>query len=930
MKLISTLCGSASLLVMASTAAAQTAAAPEAPTLDTVVVTATRIIRNGYSAPTPITVAPVDQLMQTTPSSIPDGLNKLPQFAGSSDTASSSNAGGAANVFGGNFLNLRSFGPIRTLILLDGRRVPATSLSGQTDVNILPQMLVERVDVVTGGASAVYGSDAVTGVVNFVLDKHFRGLKLVAQGGASTYNDAGSYRFGIAGGGAVLDRGYVIWSAERYQNNGVTRKENRPWAASVPVYSGSGTQDDPYVLVHDVRISNSSFGGLATSGPFKGQQFLPNGSLAAFNPGTPITPTAAIGGDGGYINNLTLTSPILTNQLFGRFEYGLADNLTAYAQLAGVETTLDGQRLFLTTSRTLRIGNDNPFLTPSEQAQLGATPSFTLNRLPRDLAYDTTQYQKTDAMNLTVGLTGTVFNKFQWDAYYTRGADRVRSRINNNIILPNLYAAADATSSGGTAACYVSTTASASLFPGCVPANVLGAGNVSAAAKAFIYRNTSWQAHQNMNDFAASVTGPAFDDWAGPVSVALNAEYRTASLTQTSDANPFTAPNVSGVRLASPAAAPRTYYAFLTQTGSQGDNHVWEASAETVIPLLTEAPFAKSLEVTGAARYTDYSTSGTVTTWKYGANFQPLNDVRFRWTESRDIRAPTLTDLFAPTSQALSVFSDPVSGLSQQLILLTTGNPNLKPEVARTSTVGVVYSPSFFPRFRTSVDYYSIRIANAISGLQGNTAGVAEKCVNGQLPASTCSALIIRGNGPTAFPTAITSLSLNVAQTHTDGVDFEASYNFPLAPGRVDIRMLWAYQPTLKTQDFVGEPVVEHAGVDGLSKTRINTNIGYHVGRVTINWTGRYYSNQLATGDPTLFYASDLGSRVYHDVAIDYGFEAAGHSGQLFLAVNNLFNKEPRYSLNPNFVTAPGFGSVAVSGDDEVGRYFTLGLRMRY
>src|SRR6267154_2219975 len=202
MKLKVTLCGGVCVFAMASPAMAQhvgddkpaansavqsTSTAlnkGDLETLETVVITGSRIVRDGYNAPTPVTAATIDELEDTTPSSIPDALNKLPQFAGS---ATSSNAGsGATTVFGGNYLNLRSFGISRTLILLDGRRVPATSQTGQVDVNILPQMLVQRVDVVTGGASAVYGSDAVTGVVNFVLDRQFKGLKVVAQGGVST------------------------------------------------------------------------------------------------------------------------------------------------------------------------------------------------------------------------------------------------------------------------------------------------------------------------------------------------------------------------------------------------------------------------------------------------------------------------------------------------------------------------------------------------------------------------------------------------------------------------------------------------------------------------------------------------------------------------------------------------------------------------
>jgi iron complex outermembrane receptor protein len=351
-KLSIALCSGASLLAMATSALAQQSpaapsASPAPDSVQTVVVTGSRIVRNGYAAPSPVTVATTAELAATTPSSIPDGLNKLPAFAGSSTTAGTTNAvggsgGGVAVTFGGNYLNLRDMGAIRTLVLVDGRRVPPTSLNGQVDTNTLPDMLVQRVDVVTGGASAVYGSDAVTGVVNFILDKNFNGLKVFGQVGDSTYGDARSYRFGVAGGGEIMDRAHVIWSFEEYQNNGIDSHASRPWAANIPDYTGSGTVASPFTLVTNARLNNTTLGGLATSGPFAGQQFTSSGALAAFNAGAPTkTSSVNIGGDGAYYTGLNLVPPLTTEKGFGRFDYDVTSTVKAYLQFSDSESKID-------------------------------------------------------------------------------------------------------------------------------------------------------------------------------------------------------------------------------------------------------------------------------------------------------------------------------------------------------------------------------------------------------------------------------------------------------------------------------------------------------------------------------------------------------------------------------------------------------------
>ncbi|HTK36762.1 MAG TPA: TonB-dependent receptor, partial [Caulobacteraceae bacterium] len=634
-----------SAMALATSALAQTADA--AGSVESVVVTATRIQTNGYTTPTPVTVAPVAQLQQTTPSNIPDALNKLPQFSGSQQTISNGNGAGsgAITTFTGNFLNLRNMGAIRTLILLDGRRVPSTAVNGGVDTNTLPQALVQRVDVVTGGASAVYGSDAVTGVVNFVLDTHYTGLKMVLQDGISDRGDAPSFKFGVTGGTKVFDRGHFIFSAEHYQNAGVKTIESRPSTAPIYVLSGAGTAASPYVLNSGARISNSSYGGLVTAGPLAGQQFVGTGTLAPFNAGTP-TATAGIslGGDGAYFYNSPLSAPLRSDQVFGRFEYEFDNNTVGFVQLNWSESGTSNFHRSNLANLPLTIFSGNPYLPANAQATLTATntPSFVLNRFPRDLALGSSATQIVDSLDFTTGVKGKLLDKFNWETYYTHGEARLRARRDNNINQVNLYAALDAVRDpSGNIVCRVTLT-NPGLYPGCQPINMFGQGNESAAALGYVYQQTNFQVLNKMDDFGSSISGDVLEGWAGPLSVAANFEYRRQSFTETTTADPNQPVVLTGIRL---GAGPRTVYAFDSQAPQYGHNSVWEVGGEAAMPILKDMPWIKRLDVTGAARYTNYSSSGVVWSWKAGLNYEPFDDLRIRYTESRDIRAPTLNDL---------------------------------------------------------------------------------------------------------------------------------------------------------------------------------------------------------------------------------------------------------------------------------------------
>jgi len=951
MKLLPALCGGVSLLAIGPAAFAQDASATagqapatEAPAaLDTVVVTGSRIVRNGYAAPTPVTVAPAAELEALTPTTISDALNKLPVFAQSTFAAS----GATGSAVPGNYLNLRDFGINRTLILMDGLRVAPTNFNGQVDINSIPQMLVQRVDVVTGGASAVYGSDAVTGVVNFVMDTHFNGLKGEVQRGVSDDGDARSGRYGIAAGSEVLNRGHIEASFEHFDEDGLNASQ-RAYSSARNVYTGAGTAASPYTLTSNAGLANTAFGGYVMSGPFAHQQFLSNGQLDPYTPGaTTGTSTIVSGGNAASYNNETLTAPQNENQGYARFDYDLNDHVSAFVQ--GTDSwSISHQVNSNWPQQLLTFYSGNPFLPSAAQAQLAPGQSFTANIFPRDLALMSQQTQATAANSVTAGLNGK-FDDFKWTADYTHGAAIYRQSLSNNINVPNFLAATDAVSGPNGPQCYVSTTPNASKYPGCAPIDVFGAGNESAAALAYVFQNTSFRVANFYDDYTGSISGNAFNDWAGPVSVAVNAEYRQQVLKETTNANPLTpVTNVTGVlrdipinSVSNRPSPPTAIYAYATVAPTDASNNVWEVSGETVAPLAKDLPWAKSLDVSGAVRYTDYSTSGSVVTWKAGLDYQPVNDVRFRFTESQDIRAPTLYDLYAGQSELVQNLNDQYNSKLNQVVFITTeGNPHLVPEKSLTTTAGVVWSPSWLPRFRMSVDYYNITMDNAITTLAGNNTTLLQQCA-AQPSAALCTQLIVRGNGQNAFPTAVYSEPFNAAKTWTNGVDVEASYNASLEDwvkqlrGDVRFRLLYSYQPTLDTINFTGAPVVNSAGTvgstgAGVASNRVTLAANYALGPVSLDWQTRW-SSALARGVPGQYFAQGpLPAYTVSDLNVNYHFTAQGHLLNLFFNVQNLFHAQPRIAPSITFSGIPGFGSSAFAGDDLIGQYFTAGVKFRY
>jgi outer membrane receptor protein involved in Fe transport len=956
-----------------------------------VVVTGSRIVGRPDTS-TPVVSVTADQLLATTPGGIPEALNKLPIFmAGQTPNNVTTGANGRGGNAPGYFLNLRNLGAIRTLILQDGHRVPGTFFDTTVDVDMLPQMLMSRVEVVTGGAAAVYGSDAVTGVVNFILDKRFDGFKSLAQAGISGYGDAAALHLGMAYGTDIGASDHLIFSLEYRLRDGVPDAAARPLGNLGASIVGSGTATSPYMLVTNIRQSNTAPGGLIVSGPGKGLQFLSDGSLAPFNPGMPTATTNfAIGGDGGIEHNEYLLPVFATGQAFAHYEHDFG-NVTGhvearYAQARSYEagqifTNINGSGISTNGSGAqypITIYSGNAFLSPAAQAQLfpaGGPASFQMNRMDNDLMSRLNLDQHTGALAVGAGLDGALGGDLLWDLNYTHGETRTQLTARNNVNSGKFYAALDAVKDPATGkiVCNVTLTAPGA-FPGCVPLNLFGqsatvvnGSNASQAALNYVGSSTWWVARNGLDDFSANITGTVMQGWAGPIKAALGVEYRLASLDVTTS-TPDNSFNPQNLRLAPPgtfavtAASPLGNFppANLAnfkevQSGARGSENVSEANLELDAPLLKDLPGAALVSINAAARYTEYNVGGTdpistaavdrrfsASTWKLGAEWQVNDAIRFRATRSRDIRAPTLWDLFQGPVTSTSGMQDSLTGASGSINTRTVGNPALKPEVARNTTIGAVYDPGWLPDLHMTVDYFHIAIDREIAAISGANPVVQSLCLSSDGTSPYC-ALIQRpisysNSSPVNFPTLFYSQAQNFQRQWTEGVDFEVDYRSDLSDwtdfsGLLNVRLLWTHTAFLKTLGLPGSVITDVSGsanapLQGLPSEKGVLMLNYVREGWSIDVMERYYGSIRQNPNPTLIYAANTGDlpawyQTDVNIAKDFG------SLTVFFNISNLFDAQPDIFQVPGYTGSPGMNYPVVPYEDVIGRTFTLGVKLR-
>ncbi len=915
----------------------------EAADNDKIVITGSRIVRDGYSAPTPVTVLGAADIQAQKPANISDFVNQLPAI-GQGSTSGNSSGSLSNGIAGINTVNLRGLGAGRTLVLLNGQRSVASAVSGVVDINTVPQDLVERVEVVTGGASAQYGSDAVGGVVNFILDEKFKGLKLSADQGISTYGDGQNYRLAATIGKSMLDdRLHVLLSGEYFRQTGVDTIA-RDWNDSGyfqinnPAYTA--TAGVPQRLVGSgFGPATYTKGGLITAGPLRGTYFLGDGQTGQLNFGTTNATSSPwmIGGD----SNTTLEGHVGTNSLipheerisfFDRIAFDVSDALQVYGQAS--YNRYRGQSFYQQTPSTgVTIRSDNAYLLtqyPSVAAAMAANGLTSITIGTSNYGFPVPGSDNTrEVYRYVLGAKGkfSLFDQtWTWDSYYQHGATKSHEELTNTWNNARMALAQDAVLSNGQIVCRSTLTAPSN---GCVPIDRLGTGGVSAAALAYIYGSAQPQRDQTIKQdvAAASVNGALFKLPGGVAAIAFGGEWRKEQIDGTVD------PQFSSGWL---------YGNYLV---NRGEYSVKEAFAEVDLPVLP------GLTLNGAGRYTDYSTSGTVQTWKVGATWQPIPDIKFRGTYSRDIRAPNLQELFAAgtarTNTVILPSNAPLSG-SQQFLETTIGNTNLKPERAKTWTLGAVVSPRFVPGFTVSFDYFDINIDDAIGSITSQN--TVDFCYTGST--QYCSNIVYTGGALSR----IIIQPFNFASQHERGFDIEASYRTELSaisaslPGRISIHG----SATHYISNVIDNGIfpIDYAGVNGgsLSGTYSVPNWRYRISAVydldpfSLNLVARGFSSgvygndyiECTTGCPasTTRYRTINDNHIpgilYFDLSLGVKLDAGGHESRLNFIVNNLTNRDPVLIGNgPDGNNVPAYAQTARSIYDVIGRTFRVAFTIK-
>jgi outer membrane receptor protein involved in Fe transport len=958
------------------------------PPSESIVVTGSRVISDAASSPTPLTVISSKQLRDTTPSNLADGLNKLPIFQGSQTLG---RPGDGSQNFSSNTLNLRNFGVQRTLVLLDGHRAASSNADGSVDIDTLPQMLVSRIDIVTGGASAVYGSDAVTGVVNFVVDKKFNGVKADFNTGISNYSDAWSYNLGATAGTDLFGVRGHFEAALEYRRRDPVNQSARPYGppSTYAGLAGTGTAANPFNTIANAHRPNSTFGGLVQGcmpacPAANQQQFVANGVLGTFYPGVagatdangnPTAGTSNLnsGGDGVYSPYGQMFNGYHQGTLFGRFSYDLADNVTFYLQGQGSEAYSFGwyfpQKIQPGANQADIFYKDNPFLSPAIQAQLdnngthplqvfanGAVtqPSNTFQLGEFITGLGQTGTNATGSVNRVLsfqtGLDGSFMNgRFNWNLFYTHGENRLAVDLVNNQNLQKMYAAQDAVQlPNGNVACYAATqAATAARYSNCVPLNPFGPTAITQSAFNYVFETTAFHQTNTLDDFGGAISGEVLDAWAGPITAALSGETRFNAYDVTSNvpSSSSTFVDCTGLRICNPLLPS---YAQSILQPIHASQNVWEVAVEANVPVLKNLPLVQAFDLNLAGRYTNYSVSGSVQTWKIGFNWNVVDNLRFRGTTSIDIRAPTLDDLFRPATLLQNVFTDlhiPDPTKSQtpnaQYYAGTTtfssqGNPKLVPEVSRTYTVGAVWSPDFVPGLTMSLDYYRMHLANAIGSIAPSTTiqticeqsgGTSIYCANYQRP------LPFSDHSLANFATKLVTFNLNTASVQTEGWDFETNYGWQMSElgwkGSWNARLLATYQPVIqKSVLFPGAPFTRSAN----SSTRISAFLNYTLNHWTVGLQDTWvsgFSQAAGPVTPTLnnWVNPHVNAWNQADVNITRNFTTEGTDLAAYFVVQNLFNAQPAYVPNGTIGQwYPTFTS-GYSVQSAMGRTFTIGLR---
>jgi iron complex outermembrane recepter protein len=966
------------------------AAASDAEAVDeekVLVVTGSRIARSNLELSSPVNVIGAEEIQYRQPTSIEDVLRQLPGSVPGIGSAVNNGSNGTAT------FNLRGLGANRNLVLINSRRVVPAGTGGVVDLNILPVALLERSEVLTGGASSVYGADAITGVLNFITKRNFTGLQLDTSYGLTERGDGQSFKTDLTMGASIDGgRGNVALSIGYTDTKPVLQGDRD--ISTFARQSSRCTPAQSAQLVNPCTALNNTTVGFAQGSPtaapatiFSPIVFPLSTTGARFDP---ATGTIVAGASDYNFNPLNVfQTPLRRYNIFSQARYEVSDAIEVFTEASYTRTDVQ-QRIAPSGifGNTLRIPLNNQFLTPAQRLQLcgaaavmgGSLPVGTdcaaaiaagteittsigrrfVEAGPRLTNFVGTTFQ------ITGGARGPITDSLKWELAGSFGQADFTNRQNGQGLASRAQQALRGCPAGSAT--------------GCVPLNIFGAeGSLTPAMFNFLNVTTFSFVQSKLTTFEGTISGdlgfssPFSEE---PVGIAVGAEYRRYTASSGGDSASATPGEVLG------AGAPA-----LPLAGQYSSKEVF---GEINLPIVTDKPFFKSLTLEAGYRYSDYTTTGGSSTYKVGGSWAPIDDIKFRGVYSRSVRSPNIGELFQPQVQGLNnLTTDPCQGSAAdvaarnanftalcqsqvrpgqfgtiappragQIVQTTGGNPNLDPEVATTYTFGAVLEPSIVPGLALTADYFNIKVDGAI------TAPAVSDIVNGCFSATNTdpnnpSCLAIQRDPLTGSLSGSTDGSFrgvfrgssNLGTIKTSGIDVGLNYRRDLGAVRLSLNSnvtytldnLFQANPTSINRQCVGYYSTACGNPQPEWQWNARTTLGFGSGTdVSVLWrhlggvnvepqepSPRLPLGQPTTGGPASVVDAYKSIRAYDYFDLSLR-QAIGDNLQFTLTVQNLFDKDAPDVGNTIGGTGPNSGNTFPSVYDVLGRRFTAAVRFKF
>lgn len=996
----------------ATSALAQDQGVQKVEEVDEIVVTGSRIARGVEDASTPLAIIDADEIKLSGATSIDKVLNDQPQFVAATNGGATANTVPAGSAAGAAYVNLRGFGPTRNLTLVNGRRFAIFGPEQVTDLNTIPTALIERTEVVTGGSSAVYGSDAITGVVNFIIKDDFEGVKVGGQYGFDSSTSTPTFSTDLTIGGNFAEgRGNAVVSLNYYKREGFTRDERGDWAA-LPYGEGCVTaeswSDSLIGTPTGVPAANCATSGGRMGFVFSGSGDIPNGRFvltdaqrAGSLPQIEAAGLLGLNNDGFTFNdagafdsqrrvsrpaddfNLTQYNYLQVPQerwmlnAFTHFEF--APKATGYMEFHFSNNRVDQQLTQANIGGDFLINTNNPYVDADMQALFARLDAIetgprTLQQGP--IAYTTTpndglaiitagrrlvelpfrhNVDDHNVWRVALGMKGDLgdasekfLRNLNYDVYYTFSRSEDSSR-QEGAASRSRYAAALLRSGGNPPV-----------------ANIFGQ-NLSEAAVNAIKINATNVTNAEQKVAVATLGGEAFDLPAGAVNFSVGLEYRTAEAEYIPDEY-LRSGDVIGFNPGLPTA---------------GDVTVKEIFGEVRVPILADLPFIKSLTANGGYRSSDYDLDGVgrVDTYLYGLDWRVNESVAFRGQFQRAIRAPNIGDLYGGLQLNFQTLTDPCSsrntanrtptvrsiceatgvpaasvfgtGVQPDNIIPTRsgGNVNLQEETSDTTTLGVVFTPSFVDGLVVTLDYFDIKLDGAVAQLGGGAQNTLNLCYYTVQDANSDFCQAIHRNpatGGITVPYSLDVLQANIGRLATIGYDLGGRYGWDAGFGmggasRFDVSTQWTYTdkftitpmqavPANKNRcvgaygSTCGEPIPQYKGVTRFTWTTGPLGISLRHRFIDSVTTDRIVLPKTA-GVGTVPAAATLTNPTfdamnYIDLSATFDF---GDKAEVYAGVNNVLDSDP-----PIVAGFGGYGNTFPSTYDYAGMTVFMGVNVSF